>query len=227
MPRPGPIVATLLALACAAAHAASWPPPGFRRGVAFWPRRLSIGACALGAPESCLAAIVRGLRLQDRARVRLAQGHVIVDPGHESPSANFRALQRIANEPVAATRLDFLAPSDALTIRSVSRFPSDGPEAVTFRMGHPDANDGFLGYTFFEFLGKVESGILYAPGPFNNPVVNSAQTPAALSVSVHHELRHVALGELGRRAALAKHGLPRVEAEIQAAESEAFANAAH
>lgn len=200
-------------------------------------RRLSINRCALGPASECFKAILLGLAPEDRAHVRLvtagpregshagSAAYVLVDPGHRSDSGNFTALRRIANEPRAMTVSDILAPADRLTIKSADAFPARALATVSFPMGHPDTNDGFLGYTFFEYRGAVESGILYSAGPYNHAVVNAGQGFAALSVSVHHEFRHVVLGDFGRSAPSAKHGDPAVDAETDAAEREARANA--
>jgi len=93
-------------------------------------------------------------------------------------------------------------------------------------MGHPDDGDGFLGYTFMQYRGKIESEIMYAPGEETDVVVNARETEAALAETIHHEFRHVVAGDFGRTAPLAKHGVPAMESAVAAAEAEARKNAA-
>src|SRR5207249_665310 len=94
-----------------------------------------------------------------------------------------------------------------------------GVTTVTFR------ND-FEGYTFFQFRGKFEPGVDYTAGKYSDAVVNGDNTNEEVSGSMHHELRHIVLGDFGRSAARALHsqpGQPKNDADRQtdAADKEA------
>ena len=66
-----------------------------------------------------------------------------------------------------------------------------------------------------------------APSPFSadddtDVVVNT--TSDDIAATIHHELRHVLLGDFGRAGNNAKHGLPEVDKETKEAETEARQN---
>lgn len=192
---------------------------------------LSIGRCALGTAQACFDALLLGLRPEDRPYVRLVTAvgndpaaHIWVDDGRKSDSRNFKVLKKIANADYA-TVLDVLAPTDTYTIKTKTRLSVPEPEPVSGLMGHPDTDDGFLGYTFFPYLGTVEPGIIYSAGDYTNVMVNARQERAAIAVSIHHEFRHVALGRFGRRAPAAMHTEAGVTEKTDAAEAEARENA--
>lgn len=186
---------------------------------------LVLGHCALGAPSECLKVLRCGLRPEDRDSVRLSGAEITVDAGHLSTSVNFKALIKIAGA-ADRTRLLVLAPAESFSVREETVFPYEQPALLTGPMGHPDTNDGFLGYTLFPYLGVAEEGIIYSPGPYSDAVINSKELPAELTATIFHELQHVILGDFGRSALLAKHGLPAVESAVNAAEQEAKVNAA-
>ena len=154
-----------------------------------------------------------------------ASGEISVDAEHVSPSENFAVLKRIALGGDRA-RILVLAPEDQYSLRARVNYPSSELSLLTSPMGHPDSNDGFLGYTFFEYRGKAEDDVLYSPGPTTDVLINARQTDAGVAVALHHELRHVVAGDFGRTARLALHGLPAMENSIAAAEDEARKNAA-
>ncbi|MCW5970956.1 MAG: hypothetical protein KIT57_20835, partial [Blastocatellales bacterium] len=88
----------------------------------------------------------------------------------------------------------------------------------------------FAGYTFFEYREKIESGVLYTTGKFSEMVINGGMDEIGIVTTMHHELRHMLLGDFGRTTMRAKHsqpGAPRTEADDQTdrAESEANENA--
>lgn len=187
---------------------------------------LRFGRCALGTAVDCLDALKRGIPPEDRASVvLLPSGAVAVEPAHESSSANFKALQKIANGK-DAVRVSVLAPEDKYSLRTIASWPAQKLETMSAPMGHPDDKTGFLGYTFPQFRGRVDDGIMYSPGDWTEVVVNARQTQSGVAESIHHELRHALLGDFGRSAPLAKHGRPDVERETKAAEDEARRNAA-
>lgn len=187
---------------------------------------LRFGRCALGAAVDCLDALKRGIPPEDRASVvLLPSGVVAVEPAHASASANFEALKKIANGK-DAVRVSVLAPEDRYSLRTIASWPAQDLKTMSTPMGHPDTKDGFLGYTFPQFRGRVEDGIMYSPGAWTEVVVNAKQTQSGVAESIHHEFRHALLGDFGRSATLAKHGRPDVERETKAAEDEARLNAA-
>ncbi len=205
------------------------PPPAY--GVPAPPglpaaSSLVIGHCALGDSADCFKVLQCGLPPEDRPSVRLSGQEIVVVAGHASSSGNFKALEKLANGP-DRTRVLVLSPADIYSVREPVRFPFEKPVLLSDRMGHPDTDDGFLGYTFFPFLGKEEDGIIYSPGPYSDSVVNAQQLTADIAATIYHEFQHVILGDFGRSALLAKHGLQAVESAVNAAESEAKANAAH
>ncbi|MFI5349642.1 MAG: hypothetical protein ACHQ2Z_08870 [Elusimicrobiota bacterium] len=204
------IIAAALALSADAASAQS----------GLW-----IGRCALGQPEDCLRAVKCGLIAEDRASVRLStSGAVLVDSEHVSPSENFAVLKRIALS-ADRTRILVLSPRDKYSLRVRTDYPSAKLSIKTAPMGHPDTSDGFLGYTFFQYRGSVEDGIIYAPGAWTDVLINARQTDASIAVTLHHEFRHVVVGDFGRAAPAAKHGSPEMETAVSAAETEASKNA--
>lgn len=185
---------------------------------------LFFGRCALGPAQACFARLLAGLAPQDRPFVRLADSAVAVDPRHGSASANFQALQRVCGRRDDRTEIEVLTPAQSFTILSQITYP--GPLVpLVAPMGSPKTNDGFEGYTFFPLTGAQEPGVIYTPGSAVLVEVNTDQSLESVTETIHHELRHVLLGDFGRSAALSKHGLPAVEEETRQAEDEARLNA--
>jgi hypothetical protein len=230
-----PAVALLVALAAAPASSAesgadSGDPAAAGSPAAvpetFVASGLSFARCALGRTEDCLRDLKCGLLPEDRDSVRLSpSGEVLVDDAHASRSENFAVLKRLAGSG-ERTRILVLAPTDFFSLRASITYPDVKLSVLSSPMGHPDSGDGFLGYTFFQFRGRLESGILYSSGESTDVVINARQTGAAIAVALHHEFRHVAAGDFGRAATLAMHGLPAMESSVASAEAEALENAA-
>jgi hypothetical protein len=84
----------------------------------------------------------------------------------------------------------------------------------------PGQDGGFSGYTFFPY-GKGVPGP-YSVGDFTDVVINASRgdTPE----TIHHELRHVLLGDFGRTAPNAAHGTGNVDSQTTEAEKEATIN---
>jgi hypothetical protein len=80
------------------------------------------------------------------------------------------------------------------------------------------------------YRGKFEAGVSYSAGDYSQAIVNGDNTADEISASMHHELRHIMLGDFGRSAPNALHpqpGQPQNEADRQtaAADKEALENA--
>jgi hypothetical protein len=87
---------------------------------------------------------------------------------------------------------------------------------------NPSKNDGFEGYTFFP-LGEGPGP--YSDGNYTDVVVNNSDSGrGGVPASIHHELRHVFLGDFGRSASKALHGTGNVDQQTKAAEDEAIKN---
>ncbi len=210
---------------------------------------VTIGKCSGGDAQKCFNLLQQGLKKDDRSHVHLVAGDgkngfqkgvfgVTVDKDYKSDSKNFQTLQQAANDHSATGVIDVLSKGDSTTIRTtVSWNTKTGPALGNMPLTMNGENDPFGGYTFFQFRGKIEDGIDYTPGDYSEVVVNS--TGAADSViigSMHHELRHLVLGDFGRSAPNAKHsptfnsdGIPKNNADRQTldAEQEAESNASH
>jgi len=97
----------------------------------------------------------------------------------------------------------------------------EGASNLTTMSATPsDKEMSFMGYTFFP-PGKN------SPQPFSGDdatdvVINNSADD--VSATIHHELRHVLLGDFGRTGNDAQHGLPEVEKQTKEAEKEAVQN---
>lgn len=133
-------------------------------------------------------------------------------------------MQKVSAQKGDLTVIEVLSPAQGFTILSQMSYP--GPLVpVKTPMGSPKTDNGFEGYTFFPFTGTQEPGVIYTPGSAVLVEVNTDQSLESVTETIHHELRHVLLGDFGRSAALAKHGLPEVEKQTREAEAEARRNA--
>ncbi len=176
----------------------------------------------------CFNQVQNGLKKEDRSHVHLVEGDgkngfkkgqygITVDADYKGSAGNFSTLQKLANDHSATANVDVLKPTDSFNVRiSVSYNAKSG-------FGNPStssmtAND-FEGYTFFP-PGKNSPQPFSADEDTDVVVNNSNDVPA----TIHHELRHVLLGDFGRMGNNAKHGLPEVEKQTKAAEDEAHQN---
>lgn len=80
------------------------------------------------------------------------------------------------------------------------------------------------------FRGKFEPGVDYSAGKYTDAIVNGDSATDEVSASMHHELRHIVLGDFGRSAPNALHsqpGQPQNNADKQTAapDKEALENA--
>jgi RHS repeat-associated protein len=190
---------------------------------------VNLGRCASDMTTTmCEAAVRNGLQKQDRSHVQFVEGNgkngykkgevgVLVDSNYKSKSLNFTTLQSLANDHTALARIDILNPSDTYSFRADVSYPPKGLSTLS-----STAAD-FGGYTFFQFRGKEEPGIMYSIGDFTNVVV-STDPALDLSQSIYHELQHVFLGDFGRSALKGTHLNQDVNDRTKAAEKEALEN---
>jgi len=176
----------------------------------------------------CFNQVQNGLKKEDRSHVHLVEGDgkngfkkgqygITVDADYKGSAGNFSTLQKLANDHSATANVDVLKPTDSFNVRiSVSYNAKSGLGNLS--TSSMTAND-FEGYTFFP-PGKNSPQPFSADEDTDVVVNNSNDVPA----TIHHELRHVLLGDFGRLGNNAKHGLPEVEKQTKAAEDEAHQN---
>src|SRR5205807_2824248 len=187
--------------------------------------------------------LLLGLKDKDRSHVHFAVGDgkngfkkgefgVTTDKDYKSDSKNFQTLQTITNDHSAMARLSVIKQGESFSLKVVTSITEKGAELETASDILTDRNGGmyFEGYTMFEYRGKVEEGIDYSTGDYTEAFINGSQDNAGILSAMHHELRHILLGDFGRNAPRAKHsqpGQPRNEADVQTsdADKEAIKNA--
>jgi hypothetical protein len=189
--------------------------------------------------QMCFSALQNGLRKEDRSHVHLVEGDgkngfkkgqygVTVDKGYTSDSNNFQTLQALSNDHSAMARIDVYNPTDSFQVRVATSWSKDKGSTMTLmsmQPGDPRNNTGFEGFTFFQYRGKDEAGVVYSAGDFTDVVANTvSESMDSLSQTIHHELRHVLLGDFGRSALNGLHGRGNVDAETKSAETEAATN---
>jgi RHS repeat-associated protein len=177
----------------------------------------------------CEAAVRNGLSKPDRDHVHFVEGNgkngykkgevgILVDANFHSQSLNFNTLQSLANDQSALGRINILDANDTYSFRTELSYP---PKGLTT---HSSKASDFAGYTFFQFRGKEEAGIMYSTGDYSDVFVDAQDPTLDVSTSIYHELQHVFLGDFGRTATKAKHGLPEVDKRTKAAQDEAKTN---
>jgi RHS repeat-associated protein len=198
-----------------------------------------LGKCAGGDVNKCFAILQQGLRKEDRSHVHLVAGDgkngfqkgvfgVTVDADYKSTSGNFQNLQQAANDHSATGRIDVLKSGDTYKVFGEVSYSKEtgsktGVSTATFR-------DDFEGYTLFPYRGRFEPGVSYTDGDYSEAIVNGDSTADEMAVSMHHELRHIVLGDFGRSATKALHSQPRqpkndADRQTDAAGREALENA--
>jgi RHS repeat-associated protein len=199
---------------------------------------ITLGRCATGNTQECYNQVLAGLPKEDRSHVHLVQGdgtngfkkgvnRVTVDADHKSDSKNFQTLQTLAGDRSASAQIDVLKPNDKFDVQvTVGMNVDTGRETMSnmsMTPGNPnDPNsNSFVGYTFFP-RGKGVPGP-YSTGNFTDVVVNTV-SPDGISSTIHHELRHVLLGDFGRVAPYGAHGTGSVDRQTTEAEKEAIKN---
>jgi RHS repeat-associated protein len=193
---------------------------------------ITLGRCDLGSPEECFGRLQQGLRKDDRAHVRLIHGDgkngfkkgeygVAVDADYKSDSKNFQTLQKLANDHSATATIDVLNGDSSFDLKVSVRLDVRTAEDTFATMSTtPNEAGGFTGYTFYP-QGKGVPGP-YSPGNFTDVIVNASR--GWIPATIHHELRHVLLGDFGRIAPYGAHGTGRVDRETIEAEKEAVSN---
>jgi len=89
-------------------------------------------------------------------------------------------------------------------------------------LGIMSTTPGFDGYTFFPYK-KGDPGP-FSPDDTTHSVINSEPSDGDIPATIHHEMRHIFLGDFGRSAKKAGHGQPGVDQQTKAAEDEAKKN---
>jgi hypothetical protein len=153
---------------------------------------------------------------------------VLVDKDYKSSSKNFQTLQTLANDRSATAQLNVVGPKDAIA--------SDiGVKDASGAVGIRDAKQalgmyltleqGWLGQTFFQNWGgtPVENA-WYSKRGFTEVGITTDQTVEQMVQTMHHELRHVLLGDFGRTIGKGVHLVPAVDQATKAAEAEATLN---
>lgn len=182
-----------------------------------------------------------GFEKKDRSHVNLIIGNgknglnkgqyrIDVDMNYKSTSENFHWAQKAANDHTALGKITVVSRGETYQI-SERQF-KNGQESLkstplTVKMG-PRSKE-FDGYTLFEYRGKLEDGITYASG-VSEIIVHGNQANDDMSATMHHETRHLVLGDFGRNAPFSKHSLrgqPQTTADVETnkADTEAKKNA--
>lgn len=153
---------------------------------------------------------------------------VTVDADYKSESKNFQTLQKAANDHSAVGQIDVLRSGDTYKVFGTVSYSKE----AGFKTATTTAKfqDDFEGYTLFQYRGKFEPGVSYSAGEYSEGIINGDNTADQVAASMHHELRHIVLGDFGRSAPNALHsqpGQPKNEADRQtdAADKEALENA--
>jgi len=196
---------------------------------------VTIGKCSIGTAQDCFNQLEAGLKNEDRGHVHLVTGDgdngcakggscVMVDADYKSDSKNFQVLQQLSNDHSGNATIDVVKPNDKVTVLNIKyeNYKTGEKKFATaqFEMGDPEKGTGQWGYTLFPFYPGQ-------PGPWSPD--KSAHAIAttisdSLAATIHHELRHIFLGDFGRTATKATHGQIGVGKETRAAEREAKRN---
>jgi RHS repeat-associated protein len=188
----------------------------------------------------CFSSVLNGLKKADRSHVHLVQGNgkngfkkgqygITVDADYKGSAGNFATLQKLANDHSATAAIDVLKPTDSFNVRvslSYNAKTGFGP-LTTMRMSpgdprHPGRSGGmaFMGYTLFPPGSNGPQ--MFSGDDMTDVLVNTLSDD--LSATIHHELRHVLLGDFGRMGQNAEHGIPEVDKQTKDAEKEAKQN---
>ncbi|HEX7289255.1 MAG TPA: RHS repeat-associated core domain-containing protein [Candidatus Angelobacter sp.] len=200
---------------------------------------VTLGTCKGGDAQKCFDKTISGLRKEDRSHVHLVAGDgkngfkkgqygIMVDAGYKSKSGNFQALQKLANDHSATVQIDVLAAK--VTISGTIAVKDSSGNLTLKPLKEALGMDFFLetpwnGQTLFKnWGGPLVEDLWYSNGK-NTEVKVLADTSEEIIVeTIHHELRHVLLGDFGRAAGKGAHDAPGVNAATRAAEDEARQN---
>ncbi len=186
----------------------------------------------------------KGLPPKDRSSVGLLFGvsknpavingrGIGVDISYQSASGNFNALKTIANDFTANSELKFVKTGEGLDSNHAS--VTNGllvltPARKTKYFNGKDFSltpKDFVGWTTYppENPPSITEYPAYSTEKVTRANVLADQTDLMVVITIYHELRaHALLSQTGRKPSLGNHGLPLVEAEVKAAESEAQTN---
>jgi hypothetical protein len=210
---------------------------------------LTIGACSRGKINKCFDLLKQGLIKKDRDHVHLVIGNggngfnkgefgFTVDQDYKSNSKNFQTLQKLSGDHSAMGIIDVLGKGDTYTIKTIDEWD------ITGKITYADSTDKivgkydpFAGYTFFQYRGKDEDGIIYTTGNYSKVVINTMEkSDVEIIQTIYEELRHLFIGAFGRTAQNARHsptynfdGIPKNDMDKEAVEAneEAKSNARH
>jgi len=192
---------------------------------------VTLGRCSGATQQQCFGAVEAGLRKEDRDHVHLVQGDgtngfkkgvsgITVDADYKSDSKNFQTLQTLANDHSATARIDVLKENDTFQVKAAISFNAKTGNQMGILNMTPGSDGGFTGYTFYPNAEGEPSP--YSTGNFTDVVVNASR--GGVPETIHHELRHVLLGDFGRVAPYGAHGTGSVDRQTTEAEKEASAN---
>jgi RHS repeat-associated protein len=183
----------------------------------------------------CFAQVQNGLKKEDRSHVHLVKGDdkngfkkgvygISVDADYKGSPGNFSTLQKLANDHSGTANIDVLKSTDSFNVRVNLSYNAEtgfgNLTTMSLNPGEPGYGNSFAGYTYFP-PGQN------SPQPFSaddDTDVVANISGGDLAATIHHELRHVLLGDFGRTGNNAKHGLPEVEKQTKEAEKEAIRN---
>ena len=193
---------------------------------------LRVGDCGSGQTvSSCVERLKLGLAKEDRDAVSTVKGTgdngcakgaycVAVDKNHKSKSANFNALAYVANKVGDVAILEGKGATDKLSSSSFSFVPimNQAGYEPTF-----NKETGFMGIAINP-LGRSMPPSMYMPyaqDQSSHVIFASGMSLEDIVTTIHHEIRHIFLGDFGR---LKRGDHPASNRHNEAAEQEAERN---
>ncbi len=183
-------------------------------------------------------ALQKGLTAEDRKHTQFVVGDgkngfakgtfaVTADKDYKSDSENFQTVQQIANAGDTAV-LSVVGPTTMVTVyQAVTN--QDGSMSIN-RIDNAtfSQNMDIAGLTVFPLPGKPENLDFYSTSKNTEAYAASDGSDEEVTATIHHELRHIVLGDFGRNINRAKHGNGQTETEAdratKAADDEAKRN---
>jgi RHS repeat-associated protein len=197
---------------------------------------ITIGRCEIGTTQDCFNELLAGLEKEDRPHVQLVEGNgkngfkkgeygVTADADYKSDSKNFQTLQTLAGDHSATAQIEVLKPESSFEVMSPEGMSAAGitlsRDSMTLGNPNDPNSSSMVGNTFYPY-GTGAPGP-WSTGNFTDVVVNTV-SPDGISTTIHHELRHVLLGDFGRVAPYGRHGTGTVDRQTEEAEKEAIIN---
>jgi len=129
-------------------------------------------------------------------------------------------LQSLAGDHSATVTIEILKGDDAFDVLVTTGWSATAGRTVSTATTTANQDGGFTGYTFYPDAHGAPGP--WATGTATHIVVNANRdwNPS----TIHHELRHVSLGDFGRHAPYGAHGHGSADRETRAAEQEAVRN---